>query len=95
MGKNQDPDIIESLETVFWVKKLKIFYAETDPGSGIFLTLDPGWKKFGSGINISDRNTVTKGMFIIPLPDSTWGREKPEIEDALAGPAGLDSNLNF
>jgi hypothetical protein len=23
-------------------------------GSGIFFTLDPGWKKFGSGINIWD-----------------------------------------
>jgi hypothetical protein len=25
-----------------------------DPGAGIILTLDPGWKKFGSGINIPD-----------------------------------------
>ncbi len=30
--------------------------ADLDPGSGIFLTLDPGWKDSdpGSGINIPD-----------------------------------------
>ncbi len=37
-----------SLATIFWVKILKFF--DADPGSWIFLTLDPGWKKFGSGI---------------------------------------------
>jgi hypothetical protein len=38
-----DPDhIAGSLETIFWVKILKFFDA------------DPGWKKFGSGINIPD-----------------------------------------
>jgi hypothetical protein len=44
------------LETIFRVnlKILKFFYADPDPGSGVFLTLDPGWKKFGSGINIPD-----------------------------------------
>jgi hypothetical protein len=32
------PDhIFKSLETIFWVKK-----PDPDPGSGIFLTLDPG-----------------------------------------------------
>ncbi len=48
--------ISESLETIFWVK---LFDADPDPGSGIFLTLDPGsrMEKFGSGINIPDRNT--------------------------------------
>jgi hypothetical protein len=56
--KNQDPDsasgmnnpdhISESLETIFLVKILKFF--DADPGSGIFLALDPGWTKFGSGI---------------------------------------------
>ncbi len=59
-GLNQDPDISESLEKYFQsrgghhccerLKILKIF--DADPGSGIFLTLDPGWKRFGSGINI-------------------------------------------
>ncbi len=44
------PDhISESLKTNFWVKILKFFDADADPG--IFLTLDPGWKKFGSGIH--------------------------------------------
>ncbi len=34
------PDhISKSLQTVFWVK---FFYADPDPGFGIFLTLDPG-----------------------------------------------------
>jgi hypothetical protein len=37
MGKNQDPEhISESLETIFWVKILKFFDADADPG--IFLT---------------------------------------------------------
>jgi hypothetical protein len=37
------PDYIsESLATIFLVKILKFFDADTDPGSGIFLTLDPG-----------------------------------------------------
>jgi hypothetical protein len=30
-------------------KYLKFFDADPDPGSGIFLTRDPGWKKFGFG----------------------------------------------
>ncbi len=38
---NRDP-ISESLETIFGVKILKFFDASPDPGSGIFLTLDPG-----------------------------------------------------
>jgi hypothetical protein len=43
------PDhISESLETIFWVEKLKFF--DADPESGIFLTLDPGWKNSDSGI---------------------------------------------
>jgi hypothetical protein len=37
---------------IFCVKILKFFHAETDPG--ILLTLDPGGKKIGSGINIPD-----------------------------------------
>jgi hypothetical protein len=36
----------ELLETIFWVKMLKFF--DEDPE--IFLTLDPGWKKFRPGI---------------------------------------------
>ncbi len=40
----------------FLLKILKIFYSDPDPGSGIFLTLYPGWKNLdpGSGINIPD-----------------------------------------
>jgi hypothetical protein len=42
-------DFSESLETIFWAKILKFFDADTERDPGIFLTLDPGWKKFGSG----------------------------------------------
>jgi hypothetical protein len=42
-------------------KYLKFFDADPDsesgPGSGIFLTLDPRWEKFGFGINIPICNT--------------------------------------
>jgi hypothetical protein len=38
----------------FWAKILKFFDGNPDPGYEIFFTLDPGWKKFGSGINIPD-----------------------------------------
>jgi hypothetical protein len=41
-GMNNPDPISESLETIFWVKILQFFDA------------DPGWKKFGSGINIPD-----------------------------------------
>jgi hypothetical protein len=47
------PDhISESLETLIWVKIVEFFNTDPDPGSRIFLTLDPGWKN--SGINIPD-----------------------------------------
>jgi hypothetical protein len=36
---NNSDHTSESIETIFWVKILKFFDA------------DPGWKKFGSGIN--------------------------------------------
>jgi hypothetical protein len=39
---NNPDHISQSLKTIFWVKILKVFDA------------DPGWKKFGSGINIPD-----------------------------------------
>jgi hypothetical protein len=39
---NNPNHISESLETIFWVIIFKFFDA------------DPGWKKFGSGINIPD-----------------------------------------
>jgi hypothetical protein len=44
---------------------LKFFDADADPGSGIFLTLDPGWKNFnpGTGINIPDPQHWTKTCF--------------------------------
>ncbi len=53
--------ISECLETIFWVKILKFFDADPDPG--IFLTLDPGWKKFGNGIR--DKHSDSKHWVII------------------------------
>jgi hypothetical protein len=41
-GMNIPHHISESLETFFVLKIFKIFNA--DPGSGIYFTLDPGWK---------------------------------------------------
>ena len=41
--KSPDPGwTSQSLETVFRAKNIKFFDADPDPGSGIFLTLDPG-----------------------------------------------------
>ncbi len=50
MNINNQDHISESLEKTVWVKILKLFDAVPDPGYGIFLTLDPRWKKFGSGM---------------------------------------------
>jgi hypothetical protein len=44
-SRMNNPDYIsESLETIFGPKILRFFDADPDPGSGIFLTLYPGWK---------------------------------------------------
>jgi hypothetical protein len=43
-GLNIPDHISESLEPYFGLKILKFFDVYPDPGSGIFLTLDPGWK---------------------------------------------------
>jgi hypothetical protein len=51
-GMNIPDHIPESLITNFRVKILKFF--DADPVSGIFVTQDPGWEKFGSGVNIPD-----------------------------------------
>ena len=53
------------LRELLGLKILKFF--DADPGSGIFLTLYPGWKKFGSGINISDVQHWTPLSFL-PVP---------------------------
>ncbi len=70
MGKNSgsgsgmlNPDHnSESLETIFLVKILKFFYA--DPGSGIFLTLNPGWENFGSVIR--DKHPAPGSATLLP-----------------------------
>ena len=56
-GMNIPDHISESLETVFWVKILKFFYA--DAARNLFdHESNPGWKKFGSGVN-----TVSATLF--------------------------------
>jgi hypothetical protein len=45
-GMNNPNHISESIETIFW---LKILYLNS-----LMRIRDPGWKKFGSGINIPD-----------------------------------------
>jgi hypothetical protein len=48
-------NLMGHLKPVFFgIKILKFFDGDPDPGSEIFLTLDPGsgMEKFGSGINI-------------------------------------------
>jgi hypothetical protein len=54
-GINIPDHISESLETIFWVKILKFFYAGL--AQGIFLTLDPGWEKsrFRDGKKVGSR----------------------------------------
>ncbi len=44
--RNEPSQIIfpKSLEINFRVKILKLIDADSDPGSGILLTMDPGWK---------------------------------------------------
>jgi hypothetical protein len=48
-GMNIPDYISESLETIFWLKILKFFDTDPNSGSGIFLTLDPGWKTSDPG----------------------------------------------
>jgi hypothetical protein len=53
MGKKQDPGTLdhipESFEPIFWVKILNYFMRFLDGKNS-----DPGWKTFGSGINIPE-----------------------------------------
>jgi hypothetical protein len=63
-GMNILDHVSESLETIFGLKILKFFGADSDPG--IFLTLDPGWKNSdpGSGINIPDPQHCQEGTIL-------------------------------
>jgi hypothetical protein len=48
---NNPDNISESLKTIFWVKILKFFDAETGSGMERIRIRDPEWKKFGSGMS--------------------------------------------
>jgi hypothetical protein len=52
-GMNNPDHIFESLETIFGVKILKFFD-----------DADPGWKKFGSGLNIPDPQHWKEGRYV-------------------------------
>jgi hypothetical protein len=58
-GMNNPDHISESLETIFWLTMLK--FLDADLGSGMekfgSRIRNPGWKIFGSGINIPDPPT--------------------------------------
>ncbi len=63
--KNQDPEVMnnvdhisESLNTIFWIKYLKSLIPIPDPK--FFFTLDPGCKKFGSGIGDKHAGSATQ-----------------------------------
>jgi hypothetical protein len=51
---NNPDHISESLVTIFWFKILEFFYADLRSGMEKIRIRDPGWKKFGYGINIPD-----------------------------------------
>ncbi len=70
MGKKATiPDhISESLETIFWVEN-------TDLGSGIFLSMDPG-RKFGSGINIPDPQHCSVGNLKVDGNEKLGGSKR-------------------
>jgi hypothetical protein len=51
---NNPDHISECLKQFFEVKILKFFYADPGSGMGKIRMRDPGWEKYGSGINIPD-----------------------------------------
>ncbi len=63
--------ISESLDTILWVKiyTFKFLYADPDPRSRIFFTLDPGsgMEKFGSGMRYKHPGTATRLTFLLPM----------------------------
>ncbi len=62
------------LGTIFWVKILKFF--DADPGHGIRIQniriLDPGWKKFGSVINIPDPQNCFVSLCTFCVGQPRW-----------------------
>jgi hypothetical protein len=72
VNKKQDPDsgikhpgsYIRELGNNFWVKIHYLNSLMRIRDSGNFLTRDPGWKKFGSGINIQDPQHWDPDIFI-------------------------------
>ncbi len=60
--------ISESLGTIFGVKILKFIDTDPDPGSRIYLSLDPGLKKFGSGIQDKHPGSATLVSNVFSYP---------------------------
>jgi hypothetical protein len=80
------PDISESLQTGFWVKILKFFdvdnpeWEEFESGLRDGKNSDPGWKKFGSGM---------EKLWIWDGKNSDLGWKKIRIRDKHPGSASL------
>ncbi len=66
-GMNIPSHIFESLETIFWVKILNYFLRIRVRDPEILLTRDSEWKKFGSGINITDPQHCSVSVIVFPL----------------------------
>jgi hypothetical protein len=64
-GMNIPDDTSNSLETIFGLKYLNNFDVDPDPGSSIFMTMDPGTgrKTCGSGIRDKHPGSGYTGTF--------------------------------
>jgi hypothetical protein len=66
-GVNNPDHISESLEYIFWVTILKYFDA------------DPGWKKFGTGINIPDLQHCCEAIYCEFYRSGTFAHNTPTV----------------
>jgi hypothetical protein len=56
------PNHISEVETIFWVKVLKLFAADADPGSGNLFDPVSGMEKLESGIRDEHPGSATLGL---------------------------------
>jgi hypothetical protein len=81
---NNPDHISKCLQTIFWVKILKFFYAIR-----IRQNLDPGWQQFGSGINIPDPQHCMELQNIV---STSFGTVRTNI---LNGDTNMYENVHF
>ncbi len=84
----------ESLETIFWVKILKFFDTDSDPG--IFLTLDPGSEMEKIRIRDKHLGSATR-YFPVPPEKLSVGSERSErgFIQQVKGEIFSESQQNF